>query len=368
MDARAWTLKSVSIDSCQVGIDMSSLTNTGGQNVGSIVLLDSTISNTPVGVLTRHSASSTPATGGSLIMDNVALNNVPKAIANTSGGTILNGGTTTIAVWGQGHSYTGTSSAMSNVQATLSRPFAKPSVLLDSTGKVFEKSKPTYQTVPASSFISVRSHGAKGDGSTDDTAALQSIFNSFGGNLNNVIFFDHGTYMVSTTVTIPPNTRILGEVWPVIMATGTAFSDQNSPKAVFQVGAAGDKGTVEMSELLFSTHGPQPGAILLQWNTADPAGQQGANAMWDTHFRVGGAAGTNLQGIQCIKNPSSTNINTACEGSFMHLHIGKTATLYLENGKRPLPSLPPSNFPTNIPQYGHGPATTSSTRTRALTR
>lgn len=326
----AWTFKSLDIESCQVGIDIAQDNGSGGQNVGSVVILDSQISNTPIGVRSTHTTSSSPATGGSLVLDNVQLTNVPQAVANTQSGTVLAGGTTTIDTWGQGHTYSG-SSTVSNVQSTLTRPFSKPAVLLDSTGKVFEKTRPQYETVAASNFISVRSNGAKGDGTTDDTAAIQAIFTKFGGNTNNIIFFDHGVYPVSSTIKIPVNTIITGEVWAVIMATGTNWSDMSNPSAVFQVGNAGDTGTVEMSDMIFQTHGPQPGAILLEWNSADPSGKQGANGMWDVHFRVGGSAGTNLEPAQCIKNPSQKSANTACEGAFMQLHIGKTATLYMDN-------------------------------------
>src|SRR2546421_3800509 len=62
-----WTFKSLDISNCGVGIDMTS----GGantQNVGSVVVLDSKITNTPVGVKTLKSATSSPKTAGTLIL------------------------------------------------------------------------------------------------------------------------------------------------------------------------------------------------------------------------------------------------------------------------------------------------------------
>lgn len=44
-----------------------------------------------------------------------------------------------------------------------------------------------YKTV-----VSVKAHGATGDGSTDDTAALQAIFDQFSGC--KIIFFDAGVH------------------------------------------------------------------------------------------------------------------------------------------------------------------------------
>src|ERR1700749_1591517 len=51
----------------------------------------------------------------------------------------------------------------------------------------------------------VQQFGAKGDGSTDDTAAIQATVNAAaaGGKPGAVIYFAPGTYKVSGTVTVP---------------------------------------------------------------------------------------------------------------------------------------------------------------------
>jgi hypothetical protein len=327
-----WTFKSVDISNCNVGLDFTSLDGNGAQNVGSLILLDSKITNTPIGIKTARSSTSLPVSGGSAVLDNVQLSNVPQAVTTSDGTTILAGGTMTIDLWGQGRSYDSTGAA-TVVQGTMSRAFTKPTAILDSTGKIFERSRPQYTSLASSSFISVRTNGAAGDGTTDDTAAIQAVFDKYGGNTDNVIYFDHGVYLVSNTITVPVNTRIVGEVWAVIMAAGDAFQDQANPVPVWKVGNAGDEGVVEMQELLFQTRGPQPGAILMQWNARDPSGQQGVNAMWDVHFRVAGSRGTDLEVAQCIKNPNST-ISTPdanCVAAFMLFHIAKTASVYVEN-------------------------------------
>lgn len=79
----------------------------------------------------------------------------------------------------------------------------------------------------------------------------------------------------------------------MIMATGANFGDQNNPRPLFRVGNPGDSGTVEISELVFETKGPAPGAIMVQWNIK--AASPGAAGMWDSHWRIGGTAGTQLQ-------------------------------------------------------------------------
>ena len=317
-----WSLKSVNVNNCQIGVDMSnSPTN---QTVGSITLSDSTFANTPVGVKTAYSgANNVPTTGNTLVIDNVDFSSCPTAVQGSDGNSIQAGGSV-ISFWQQGRAYTG--STGTSVQAPATGP-SKPAALLDG-GKVFERSKPQYETVPASSFVSVKSQGAKGDGTTDDTQAIQNAMNSVTGD--QVLYFDHGAYVVSNTITVPNNIRITGEIWPMIMANGAAFSDMNNPKPVFQVGTAGASGAVEMSDLVFQTQGPQVGATMVEWNLG--ATSQGSNGMWDVHFRIGGSAGTKLQSDTCSKNPSVTApANPSCEAAYLLLHVTSSASLYAEN-------------------------------------
>ncbi|KAL5334910.1 pectate lyase superfamily protein-domain-containing protein [Aspergillus crustosus] len=205
----------------------------------------------------------------------------------------------------------------------------KPNSLLNSgTGRVFERSKPLYETYPSSSFVSVKSAGAKGDGATDDTTAIQSILNS--ATADQIVYFDHGAYVITDTIKVPKNIKIVGEVWPVLMANGAKFSDEQNPIPLLQVGLPGDTGSVEISDLTLLTKGPAPGAILMEWNIAEET--LGSAAMWDVHFRVGGSAGTELQSDKCSKTPNSaTTPNPECVGAFMLLHVTEHSTAYLEN-------------------------------------
>ena len=114
----------------------------------------------------------------------------------------------------------------------------------------------------------------------------------------------------------------------MIMAYG--FDDQNAPKPVFRVGNRGDTGSVEISELVFECIGPNPGAIMVEWNVAQTT--PGSVGMWDVHWRIGGSAGTQLQSDTCSSNPNVTaNANLNCVGAFMLLHITPQASIYMEN-------------------------------------
>lgn len=51
--------------------------------------------------------------------------------------------------------------------------------------------------------------------------------------------------------------------------------------------------------------------------------------MWDSHFRIGGAAGTDLQLDDCPKSAAEANKN--CMAATMLLHVTPTASGYFEN-------------------------------------
>ncbi|SZF01576.1 unnamed protein product [Blumeria hordei] len=320
----AWTLSGVAINNAGIGIDMSN-GGSGAQTVGSVLLVDSKISNTPIGVSTAYSTSQS-VTNGTLILDNVDFSeNVPVAISDAASKNTILAGNAKISSWAQGHQYeAGTQgrAVQENLAAT-----SKPASLLDASGNVFTRSRPQYTEVPLTSFKSVKDAGAKGDGVTDDTAAIQAAFNS--AKPSDIVYFDHGAYVITNTVKVPKDIKITGEIWPMIMAGGTAFSDASKPTPVFQVGQDGDVGSVEISDMIFETQGPQPGAIMIQWNVAQSS--PGSVGMWDVHARIGGSAGSKLQTDTCSKSPTSASVNPACEGAFLLLHVTPKASLYLEN-------------------------------------
>ena len=326
-----WTYQGLAINNCQKGIDFSA----GGSsaiNTGSITLLDSVISNTPVGLVTARTANSNPPAAGSLIMENVRLNNVPTVLQGPNNAVVLAGtsGSTTISAYGQGNAYTpyGPNKLNGNFAAN-----SRPASLLGSGGNYYSRSKPQYGNVPTSGFLSARSQGARGDGATDDTVALQNAINA-AKSQGKILYVDHGDYVVTSTIYIPAGSKIVGEAYSVILSSGAFFNKQNDPKPVVRVGNIGETGSVEWSDMIVSTRGQQYGAILIQYNLQSPAGTP--SGMWDVHTRIGGFAGSNLQKAQCIKTPATTvtssNLAQQCVSGFMSMHISKAAAgLYAEN-------------------------------------
>ncbi|KAH7034731.1 glycoside hydrolase family 55 protein [Microdochium trichocladiopsis] len=322
-----WTYKSISVNNCTVGLNMAT-TDPNAEVVGSVVFFDSSFTNTKIAFKVSRTPNSSPKTGGSLAIENIVLRNVDTAIQyGPSQTTLLAGGTRTITSWVSGSLYNPTGPQIRDGVPVYTP--VRPAGLLQADGKYYERSKPQYNNLPLTSFLSVRAAGAKGDGKTDDTAAIQAVLNQ--GALNNqVVYFDAGTYIVTSTIFISKQSRIVGEAYPVIMSRGAFFNDMNNPQPVVNVGNPGGFGTVEWSDMIISTQGPQAGATLIQWNLASPAGAP--SGMWDVHTRVGGTVGSGLTLAECAKTPESTAINRNCISAYMGMHVTKTAsTLYMEN-------------------------------------
>jgi hypothetical protein len=319
-----WTFKGLTISNSRIGIDMS---NTGGgvsSGVGSILLMDSTITNTATGVLIRNTPLSRYDVSGTLLLDNVQVTNVDAVVRDIGGAAVLTA-SGTIASWGRGSHYTDNTGFPSYSAGYLANIVKSP-VLLDSQGRFFRKGRPQYENLPYTSFASVKAGGARGDGVTDDSVAVQNVINA---NINNgrIVYFPAGTYVFYQTVHVPPGVKIIGEIWSKIFAGGNSFfQNEEHPQPLLKVGEPGQVGDVEITDLMFGTKGAQPGAILVQWNIR--AATPGSAGMWDSHFRVGGTTGSNLQVPQC---PRGQGAVPQCVGAHTLLHIGFTGDGYFEN-------------------------------------
>lgn len=335
-----FTYKSVSINNCGTGLDMSS----GGDvpAVGSVTFQDSTFNSVQYGIITTFSSNSTPAAAGTLILDNVDFINTDPAVQFPNNTAVLSGNRL-ISSYIQGTAYSAYQSAESIDNLTCYEPTAKytrvqgesvnapkPQSLLTPTGTYVERSRPQYEGVPVASFVSVITYGCAGDGLTDDTSCVQRFLNSIGPD--QVAYFDHGAYLIRDTIQIPNDVKIQGEIWPMFMIDGSSpvFANQFQPTPAFRVGNPGDIGTTEIVEMVFETRGPAPGAIVLEWNLA--GAYPGATGMWDTHWRIGGTNGTLLQSSNCTKNANVAHgVNTTCLGSYMLMHITSTGSLLMSN-------------------------------------
>ena len=326
-----WTYTGVKINNCRVGLNVSA----GGSsavNVGSITLFDFEINNTPIGITTSRTNDSEPAAAGSLYLENVKLSNVGVAVLGPNGPYLQgSAGPSVITAWADGHRYlpNGPVEARGSIA-----PSKRPATLLDASGNYYTRSKPQYGSVPLSQFLSARDLGATGDGATDDTKALNAAILQ-AKEEGKILFIDAGYYKVTGTIYVPPGSKIVGEALAtVILSAGEYFNDMSAPKVVVQVALPGEQGSVELSDLFFSTKGQQKGAILMEYNLGTYGGEP--SGLWDVHTRIGGFAGSDLQTEQCEKTPdieiTEASLVQECIAAYMSFHITKFATgLYMEN-------------------------------------
>ncbi|KAJ5130998.1 Peptidoglycan-binding Lysin subgroup, partial [Penicillium bovifimosum] len=325
----AWTMQDVIIENCVNGLVIvggAGGSMSTGQSVGSLVLMDALIINTTNAIVTSLFAENST----SFLLQNSIFRDVTTAVLDSAQGTeILAGGAAFgIESWGFGRVATSsTNSTFYNGQdiPAMERPVSLTYMGYDKPN-FFQRRRPAYTNIGNTQIIDVKEWGAAGDGTTNDGPILNSILGR-AANLSAIVFIPHGIYIVEDTLHIPVGSRIIGQAWSQIMMKGSKFENQLNPHVGVQVGQTGDVGIIEIQSLLFTVSGPTAGAVLVEWNVHQYT--QGSTAMWDSHFRVGGAKGSSLQTSQCDK--SDTAVNSACVAASLLLHITSQSSAYLEN-------------------------------------
>ena len=85
---------------------------------------------------------------------------------------------------------------------------SKSPLLLDSSGKFFERSKPQYETLSAGGWVIATDHGISNDATGDQSDAINTLLAN---NVGAPIFFPAGIYMAQNTVFIPTGSVLVGE-------------------------------------------------------------------------------------------------------------------------------------------------------------
>jgi glucan 1,3-beta-glucosidase len=53
---------------------------------------------------------------------------------------------------------------------------------------------------------------------------------------NKIAYFDKGAYIARKTIQISKDTKIVGELWAIIMSQGPFFGDQSNPQPMWRIG------------------------------------------------------------------------------------------------------------------------------------
>jgi len=136
---------------------------------------------------------------------------------------------------------------------------------------------------PSGDWVNVHTLGVLGDGSTDDTAAIQKAIDA-----HRVLYFPTGHYVVSDTLTLKPDTVLIG-LHPTLtqfdLLDGTpGYQGIGSPKAVLYAPAGGHNIVTGFG---IFTGGVNPRAVALLWKS-------GADSLVDDiRFLGGHGSGTN---------------------------------------------------------------------------
>ncbi|KAL4884771.1 pectin lyase fold/virulence factor [Aspergillus karnatakaensis] len=319
----AWVWKSLHIQGADVGVRL--INYDGGGNIGSVSFIDSRFTDVTTAIILAP-ASATPGSGTTgLILDNTRIDG---PIVDTASRTYLGAGY--YDNWVLGPTY---SNSVRLWFSGSSIPYPREASLLGATvdgldkPPYYERKKNQYADRSISDFVQLKSLGARGDGVTDDTAAIQKAFNEYGSG-DKIIFVDAGTYILTGTVTVPKDAKIHGEAWSQFAAFGSAFSDASNPRVMLRIGNSGDVGTVELQDLILTTKGGTAGVVLMEWNVR--AANHGDAALWDVHARIGGATGTSLTPNECPDLTQGTN-PPSCQAASMMLHLTPQASGYFEN-------------------------------------
>ncbi|PJG46611.1 gluconolaconase [Sphingobium sp. LB126] len=170
---------------------------------------------------------------------------------------------------------------------------------------------------PVSDWVSVRSLGAKGDNSSDDTAAIQKAIDS-----HRVVYLPTGFYKVSDTLRLRADTVLLGlhpSLTQIVLPDGApAWQGVGAPKALVESAQGGD---AIVAGLGLNSNGANPRATALLW-------MAGANSMVnDVKFQ--GGHGTNLyDGSRA--NPYNNNATADPDAS--RRWDGQYASLWVTRG------------------------------------
>ena len=185
---------------------------------------------------------------------------------------------------------------------------------------------------PSSTWANVRDLGAKGDGQTDDTAALQKAIDA-----HRVLYFPQGYYAVTDTLRLKPDTVLIGlhpsRTQIILPEKLPAYAGLGAPRALIETAKGGD---AIVSGIGLYTGVTNPRATALLWKA-------GADSLVDD-VKIQGGSGTprdqrtNAAGGRVDGQYPSIWITDGGGGTFADIwtpHEYAQAGFYVSNTKTP---------------------------------
>jgi len=209
-------LKSISFNNCGTGIRM----NAGAAQAR---LLDPLLWSMLLSSMLKkassqpYDSSSLPTTAGGLIPRKYTTNNVANSCSNAlkEQFSLAQRDLWPSLRWVKD---------MDTRQTDLTKPRIHYSIFsaaaLPNGSSYYECSKPQYEGIPVSQFVSILSSDAKGDGITDDTVVINSVL-SRATAVGKVVFFDTSIYQVSSTILVPAGFKTCGKDVPFDNGSGS---------------------------------------------------------------------------------------------------------------------------------------------------
>lgn len=168
-----------------------------------------------------------------------------------------------------------------------------------------EPAKKDIPDLPAiATWVNLKTLGAKGDGTTDDTEIIQNAVNKYPN-----LYFPQGWYRVSETIKLKPNTVLIG-LNPIgtqlLLAENTpAFGGFGGPKALLETAEGGD---AIVTGIGLSTGADNPRAVACKWMAGEHS------YLNDVKF-IGGHGGMERIGKQAEAAPAAPAVRRANTGT-----------------------------------------------------
>jgi glucan 1,3-beta-glucosidase len=198
----------------------------------SVVIIDSKFTDVAKVMTTVHYPGYSP----SIVLDNLIVEGrTDSVVSDIDGRVFFSGGAQKIESWAMGRRYDWENQKGRRVNGRLTPPRKDKSLLFGNDWKWFEREKPQYAGLDAGQFLNVLDFGVRNDGVLDpkSTKGINEALER-SANEKKILVFPAGVYKVEDTLFVPPGARMVGVLWPQIMATGNNFNDASSPRIMMK--------------------------------------------------------------------------------------------------------------------------------------